>query len=367
MTPVTGDPAPQTDTKAGNEPTTETPAVPESFSDDADVMKRLGIPADVQAQIAPKPEPEETEPAEDEGEPPEPEPEPVAAEADEEEESEEEVQPEVRLDKRDKRIGKLTRQKKEAQERADKLEAELEKVRAEGEKRASDQKAKEDVVPASKEQSDLEGKLSLAKSTVAWCKENSDGGTLEHDGKEVYLDADEVSRFQEFYQDEVLRITPELVIAKREARQHFQAERSNADSQAKRNWPDMFDRSKEDYQIAQNLVREFPPIANYPYANYVVGLVIEGIKSLKAREPQSNGSKKHRDISERAFEPRVPIAPHSANPPSRDVRPSPTKKYDQAMSTLVKEGGRDNLVAALAAMDETQPQTGPKGRRLVQT
>jgi hypothetical protein len=125
-------------------------------------------------------------------------------------------------------------------------------------------------------------------------------------------------------------------------------------------WPELFDKSTPEHQAAAQLLQQYPNIRSSPQANYAAGLVIEGVRSLMARLQAANGqqpAKATRDIDPRVFStPRIPIAPNSPEPPSREAKPSSQKILNQAMNKLANDpdGSSDSLAAAFAALDATK-------------
>jgi hypothetical protein len=92
----------------------------------------------------------------------------------------------------------------------------------------------------------------------------------------------------------------------------------------------------------------------------IVGTYLEGQKKLQDKiNTARNGQpqKQHRDIDERVFTtPRVPIAPHSPEPPSRESKPSSQKRYNEAMSRLIQDpdGSPENLASVFNSLEETR-------------
>jgi hypothetical protein len=358
------------------------------------VMDLLDIPAEVQDQIAPPVEEPKKKTEEPEKRPaqPEPEPEPEDEESEVEEAETEEDEQErpaaqeepQKFDKRQKRINRLTRKTHQLESQLDSALDRIKELEGEGGKRAK-QKSDEPFVPSAspwlahvKSESQLNTELAKARSVIEWCDANPDGAGLTDESideayKKAYNDGN-------LTQEEALsksiakwRRESEKAILdapqRREEIRGYNGARGHFDGMARQIWPELFDKSSEDYQVAQQLLGQFPSIKGSPQANYAIGLVIEGARSLQARMAQvegKNGGKAHRDISERAFEPRVPLAPHTAEPPSREATPSSQKVLNEAMSNLVSDvdGGSASLAAAFGAMDQVQ-KTRASGRTRV--
>jgi hypothetical protein len=206
----------------------------------------------------------------------------------------------------------------------------------------------------------IEQKLKTEDEVLAWCDRNSEGGQLGEGEKAQYIDSDGVRKWR---RDSEAR-RQELVVEKKDELKRLASVRERADQEAYAMCPEMFDKSKPEYQEAVAYVYKYPFLTVIPEANRALALLIEGRKALQAKATAKNGQRKPtRDIDERVFTtPRVPIAPHTPEPPSRESKPSSQKRYNEAMSRLVNDpdGGAENLAdvfAAREAADKTRPTT----------
>lgn len=319
------------------------------------LMDHLDIPPELQSRIAAttntSPEPPATTPV---AEPPEPETEPEPEQAQgkppEEEGDEDDDEPPEgqRPDKRQKRINRLTRQKAE-------LEQELTRYR----ETVGKATAVPQPVPSANtrlahisDEVTLNQEITKATGIMEWCDANAEGVATEGpDGTEKYHTPEQVNKWRREAEKVVLD-APQ----RRDEIRLFSVARTQYDQIAQQVWPELFDKSTPEHQAAAQLLAQYPNIRATPQANYAAGLVIEGVRSLMARL-QANGqqpAKQHRDIDERAFNtPRMPIAPHSPEPPSRELKPSSQKRVNQAMEQLTKDpdGSSEALANAFAAMD----------------
>jgi hypothetical protein len=293
---------------------------------DKAVMDHLGIPPELQAQIAPAAETAATTPAEEQGEQREEQGAETETDEDEEEEQEQEQEEKSegqRPDKRDKRINRLTRQKHELTEQLDTAVSELEKLR---EERQSQTAATEQSIPIGRgrlshiaTERELGQEIAKAEAVIEWCDANTEGATTGEGDKEKFISPEEVTKWRR-EAEKIVLIAPN----RRDEIRTFNSTRTHFDGLAQQAWPELFDKGTKEYQLASSILNEFPTIKTSPQAKYAVGLVIEGMRALQGRAQgaegkgqRQNGEKTRRDISPRAFEPRVPIAPHTANPPSR--------------------------------------------------
>jgi len=351
-------------------------------SDHKGVMDWLDIPAEVQAQVAPKieekpaePEKPQPEPEKPEETPPEPEVEPQVDEPDEDEADEQDEQEPAaaqgqKPDKRQKRINRLTRKLHGLEGQLDVAIGRIKELEGTRAQPTSNEPYVPSATPLAhiRTENQLNSELAKARSIVEWCDSNPEGVGLSTES----IDKAFKERFEngQLTEEEALgksvakwrRDSQKVIIdsiQRRDEIRAYGANKQHFDGIARQVWPELFDNRTEEYQTAQTLLDQFPSIKASPQANYAIGLVIEGARSLQGRIAQAkNGgpAKQHRDISERVFEPRVPLAPHTAEPPTREVVPSSQKRLNEAMSNLVKDtdGSSSSLAAAFAAMDQAQ-------------
>jgi hypothetical protein len=379
---------------AGQVPQTEvadTPASqdkPRTQTGQESLMDFLDIPADVQGQLKPReatPElPGDVPAPPQQAAPPPPTEEEVQPSRDEEaaeepDEEAEETPPEPaqgetpKLDKRQKRINRLTRQKSELQNKLDATYAEQEELRRKLTQYESvQQQTAAGAVPTFNRlgwitsEQQLATEAAKADAMIEWCDANAEGVTTGSGENEKYYDADTVA----YWRREAQKVVMAAPMRREELRQYGDA-KNHFDGLVRNAWPDLLDQSSEGYQIAQAVYRQYPQLAGLPQGLYVVGLLIEGAKSVDARAAQ-NGQvpqRAHRDIDERAFAPRVPLSPHIANPPTRPVTPSSKQRINEAMDNLVKDtdGSATSVAAAFAAMDAARPQQRPTGKTPVRS
>src|SRR5262245_7832822 len=337
------------------------------------LMDLLDIPPELQERLAPKAE----EPAAQAEAPPAQTgaaAETPAATEEQDEDSDDEPDEETsppaaegpKPDKRDKRIKRLTRQKWEAEKKADQLfqlaqeqQAKLEAFEGKGGPQGPMIPSGTGRLAYVTDERQLGQEVAKAESIIDWCDQNAEGATTGTGENEKYIDAAEITRWRR-QAEKVVLSAPQ----RRDEIRSFHAQRAHFDGLAQDLWPAIFDESSEQHQIAQAILAQFPVIRDSPQAHYAVGLVIEGAMSLEKRAPkgaQPNGGepKVRRDISPRAFEPRVPIAPATPAPPSREATPSLRKQVNEAMSNLVNDpdGSAASLAAAFAAMDKAKRST----------
>jgi len=342
------------------------------------VMDFLDIPRELQERLAPKAEAETLPESPTELPKPEPEPEivketPVEEEGEEEEEDESaavaaEEQPQ-KVDKRQKRINRLTRQKNDLERQIDHVISENQQLRKAFEQRQ--EKAPKNQPPGltSGKLDQIKAKIKECESMLEWCDDNPDGGLLGRGEQAVEVDA----ATARFYRRKAELDRQEFIVEKREQEWELNQKREQANSEASALWPEMFDRRTPEFQEAVQILQQYPFVQELPDANLIVGTFLEGRRKLrdKLNAAAKNGEpqKKHRDVDERVFTtPRVPIAPHTPEPLSREAAPSLNKRYNEAMSKLINDpdGGSGNVAAVFAAQEQAR-KTQPASRSQVRT
>ena len=267
---------------------------------------------------------EAAEPTAEQTEPRAESPEEVLSETEEEEES---------LGVR-KRIDKLTRQKKEAMERAEALERELNDAKAKLEQTADRPVAVtnqtdpfSDVWDVTK----LNDEWSKARNLKRWCEDNIDG--CEVDGKEY--SAEDVKQIKRRVEDAIDLHIPN--------RARFLQSYQQIKPVAEQLYPWWKDRSSAEYTSAQQVLRQLPQIATLPEYQVLIGDFIEG-RRLRLERESAKGK------------PSLPKVPAKA--PSQPGRPTaaPVKKdaaqaqLQAAKSQFRRSGSTTELAQVLKRM-----------------
>jgi hypothetical protein len=279
------------------------------------------------------------------------EPEPVAASADEEQAAEptaEETESqateppdEVLSESEDndeslgfrKRIDKLTRQKKEAQEKAEALERELNEA-----KTKLDQVQTERPVPAVSSAQDPfadvwdDGKLNdewtKARNLKRWCEDNSDG--CEVDGKEY--SAEDIKSIKRRVEDALDLHIPN--------RARFLQNYKQIKPIAEQLYPWWKDRASTEYTEAQTVLRQLPQLSHLPEYQVLIGDFIAG---RKLRLEASKGKPAVKPIVKAPSQPGKPtIAPVKKDAAAVGLQ--------QAKSKFSKTGSQSELAQVLKRM-----------------
>jgi hypothetical protein len=363
---------------ADTPPKADEPRTTDAGSQGKDLMSFLDIPAEVQGQLKPREAPTELPgdvppPTETPEQPPHQEVELPKEEAADEEPEEEEEEPAAqqqeeppKVDKRQKRINRLTRQKSELAAKLDAAAAEREELRKKLEQ--FEGKQQQPIVPTgigrlgwiSSEQQ-LAQEYAKAQGVMDWCDQNPQGATVGEGENEKYYDPETIAGWRR--EAEKLVMTAPM---RREELRQYSTARNYYDGLVKQAWPELLDQTTQDYQIAEAIRQQYPVLRHLPQGDYVVGLLVEGAKSLDARNAKNGQQppKQHRDIDERAFAPRVPLSPHTANPPTRTAAPSSKQRLNEAMDNLIKDpdGSETSVAAAFGALDAARPHQRPTAK-----
>jgi hypothetical protein len=207
-------------------------------------------------------------------------------ESEEKDDEESEKDDEAPQEKIQKRINKLTAQKKEALEKAQTLESEYAQAKTRlAELEAQVNEAARPVLQPTAENpladvdtpEALEAKVKSAQEVRRWALRNTDGATVKRpDGTEVYLDSDQVKDYL-IKADDVLTVHAP-------ARQQWLAQRQPAVEAAKNLFPDIFKKGSPMHQAYQATIKQAPELLKLPQNEYWVGLALYGEQQLMQKQ-----------------------------------------------------------------------------------
>ena len=278
-----------------------------------------------------------------------------------------------KVDKRVRRIKKLTAQKTELENRLRHSEQAIADLTAKlG--NGSIEPPKEDERPLTfdnlayiKDETHLDKELAFASKIIEFCDRNADG----FQSGDKFVTPEEIAADRRKAEMTVMW-GPNRRIQLRDERVNqaqFMTVKQNFDNMTREVMPDIFKEGTPENQEFNQLKQLYPILDALPMGTYAAALMIEGGRAIDARR-SSNGApqRQHRDINEAAFRPRVPLAPHTANPPTREASPSSAKQVNEAMSNLVKDqdGSAESLASVFAAMQKSESKT-PKPNTLVRS
>jgi hypothetical protein len=197
-------------------------------------------------------------------------------------------------DKVQKRIDKLTAQKKAAAEEAATVKGQYEEAQKRlAELEAQVNEAARPVLQPTAENpladvdtsEALDAKIKSAQEVRRWALKNSDGATVKRpDGSEVYVDSDQVKDYL-LKADDVLTIHAP-------ARQQWLAQRQPAVEAAKSLFPDIFKKGTPMHTAFQATVKQAPELLKLPQAEYWVGLALYGEQTLMAKQAADQAKSK---------------------------------------------------------------------------
>jgi hypothetical protein len=192
----------------------------------------------------------------------------------------------VPQEKIQKRIDKLTAQKKEALEKAQTLESEYEQAKTRlTELEAQANEASRPVLQPSPDNplanvntfEELDAKIKSAQEVRQWAMKNNDGATVKRpDGTEVYVDADKVKEY--------LLVADNIVVTHAPERQRWLAERQPALEATKTFFPDILKKGTPLNEAYLATVKRLPELLKSPQNEYWVGLALYGEQTLMAKQ-----------------------------------------------------------------------------------
>lgn len=217
-------------------------------------------------------------------------------------------------DKIQKRIDKLTAQKKAAAEEAATVKAQYEEAQkrlAELESQVNEsarpvlQASAENPLADADTPEALDAKIKSAQEVRRWALRNTDGATVKKpDGSEVYLDADQVKDYL-IKADDVLTIHAP-------ARQQWLAQRQPAVEAAQNLFPDIFKKGTPMQKAFDATVKQAPELLKLPQVEYWVGLALYGEQQLMTAQKAKAAKTKAQEKVSSAKKTPTPVTPVSS-------------------------------------------------------
>jgi hypothetical protein len=261
-------------------------------------------PAPEKAQAAPAEVPDEIRPPEEL--PPEVEEPPP------EEEPKQEISDSVQ-----KRIDKLTAQRKGAEEKAAALEAELTDLPLAG----------------IETKAELQERVKLVLRAKSWAIQNLDGGNIDlGEGKTQWLDGPQVKQ--------ILANAEEILSVHVPQRDKYIDAKSDFDSQALRAYPSLFKAGSVDNQEMNSWLKVFPECRKFPDIALIIGDAIMGRKVRLAKSAQKgNGQTPPLATPQPAAAPRVPKSRALSGEELSAIATDPNSKaLDRFVDSLIAGG-----------------------------
>jgi hypothetical protein len=243
-------------------------------------------------------------------------------------------EPPKETDSVQKRIDKLTAQRKTAEEKAAALEAEIATLKA---------KQSEPKLPAPSVESpladvgsmaELSERLNKAYQVKEWAMRHLDGGEIiGQDGKTQFISGDQVREAWARSEAVITRHAPQRA-------QYLQA-RNDFDSQARRLYPKLFQLGTPENAEYRTWLEVFPECQRYPDIALIVGDAITGrqFRAAKGQKPKMNGAQPLAAPNPAAA-PRVPQSRAMTSEELTDIVRDPSgPALDRFVSQLI-EGAR---------------------------
>ncbi len=240
-----------------------------------------------------------------------------------------------------KRINKLTAQKKAAAEEAASVKSQYEEAQkrlAELESQVNEasrpilQPTAENPLADVDTAEALDAKIKSAQEVRRWALRNTDGATVRKpDGSEVYVEADEVKNYL-IRADDVLTVHGP-------ARREWLAQRQPAVEAARNMFPDIFKKGSALNQAYQATIKQAPELLKLPQNEYWVGLALYGEQQLMAKAAASNAKAA---ASKKVSSNKIARTPTPANPIS-SPKTSTKGAASKAAKDRVMSGRIDDL------------------------
>jgi hypothetical protein len=262
-------------------------------------------------------------------------------ESEDSEDSEDDDKP-VSHDKVQKRIDKLTAQKRAAAEEAATVKSQYEEAQKRlQELEAQVNEASRPILQPSAENpladvdtaEALDAKIKSAQEVRRWALKNSDGASVRKpDGTETYLDSDAVKEY--------LIRADDILVTHAPARREWLAQRQPAVEAAKNLFPDLFTKGSALNQAFQATVKQAPELLKLPQVEYWVGLALYGEQQLMAKQAASNAKAA---ASKKVSSNKIAKTPTPANPISAPKTSTKGAVSKAARDRVMSSGRIDDL------------------------
>jgi len=234
-----------------------------------------------------------------------------------------------------KRINKLVAAKKAAQAELEAQKSRLSELQRELETAKSSAPARQvDVSDAVERLTTIEQvkeERQRALDVIMWCEENPDGGVITlPDGSERDLT------------DQEVRSMKRLAIRRKEmelpAREEYLQQQTYVDGEVVKDFPWWSKPETEEYQTAQQILREFPELKKRRADwKHVAGLLVMGIKAYGEKKAQKKSTAPIR---------RAPVQPSIKAAPARTTQTD----LQKAKQSFVRSNSRDGMTDVIKAM-----------------
>jgi hypothetical protein len=240
----------------------------------------------------------------------------------------------------DKRIGRLTAQKKDAEERAREAEEKLESSQTELEELRDQSETPAQVVSDNphaniRNLKDLKTAKSKARELRAWCRRHRDGTTVTVNGVERDYDSSQIAELELKAQEDLEDNLP--------AREEFIKGEQEQSSVAEKAFPWWKNKSSSEYQTAMAVLRDAPMIRQLPNWKATLAFYMLGVGEY---QQQMDSAKKPKSKARAKAPTKVTTRPSTAPSPISDTK---SARYEDARSSFSESGSTEALANMFAA------------------
>lgn len=239
----------------------------------------------------------------------------------------------------DKRIGRLTAQKKDAEERAreaeeklDDARTELEEFRDQAEKPA--QGVSDTPHAGIRTLKDLKEAKAKARELRAWCRRHRDGTTVTVNGTERDYDSSQIAELELKAQEDLEEHLP--------SREDFIKREQEQSSAAEKAFPWWKNKSSSEYQAAMAVLRDAPMIRQLPNWKATLAFYMMGVGEY---QKQVDSAKKPKPKAKAKAPTKVATRPAKAPAPVSDANAA---RYDEARTSFNESGSTEALANMFA-------------------
>lgn len=189
-----------------------------------------------------------------------------------------------------KRFGRLTAQKKALLAENAELQAQAQQAQA----AELPEFLKDNALHSVNDVQSLQKEVENLTNLVEWVDENLDNEVQYDDDGNEYVAKDGEKAFTKADLRRIKSNAKKILRKDAPARHAFLQHRANADQQARETFEFLGDENSEGYKQFMQLKsdKSLQPILNYmPNSNFALGLIVEGIKAVKARDAQKAAPK----------------------------------------------------------------------------
>ena len=228
-----------------------------------------------------------------------------------------------------KRIDKLTRQRRQAEAEVEDLRSELDKV-----KESVNESKPQPVITGSDNPfnsltnlKEVEAKIQSARETKKWARANRDGAVVQGDNGEVEYTPEQV--------EHILNNAEDALEVHLPAQKEFIREKLYWDDESTKEYPWLDDKSSQEYELHSKNLEEFPAIRSLPNHRILIADMMLG-QAMRYQNSKTNNKANTGTVSKpKQKAPPQPSAPNAAPAPleADEARSSAaSKRFNQSHS-----------------------------------